>query len=63
VVAAGPGFIASFVIAVQRYNEEKEEDNRRLEEEEREAAAEEQKPLQGPVMAGRVTAPPPGDDA
>lgn len=54
IAAAGPGFIGTFVLAVQRYREEGEEDNRRLEEEERRAAQAEEKekvvPLQGPVM-------------
>lgn len=49
VATAGPGFIASFVVAVQRYNAEKEEDNARLEEEERQEAAARQRALQGPV--------------
>lgn len=49
VVLAGPGFIATFVTAVKRYNQEKEEDNARFMEEERREEAARQKALQGPV--------------
>ena len=35
VATAGPGFVGTFVLAVQRYQEEGEEDNRKLEEEEK----------------------------
>src|SRR6056297_1836937 len=49
IATAGPGFVASFVVAVKRYNEEKEEDNARLEEEERQDELARQRALQGPV--------------
>lgn len=49
VATAGPGFIASFVVAVQRYKEEEKEDNARLEEEERQEAQARRRALQGPV--------------
>lgn len=52
VAASGPGFIGTFVVAVQRYVEDGEEDDRRLMEEERRAAQEEaERPaIQGPVL-------------
>jgi len=49
VATAGPGFIASFVVAVTRYKEEEKEDNARLEEEERQEAQARRRSLQGPV--------------
>ena len=49
VATAGPGFIASFVVAVKRYKEEEKEDNARLEEEERQEAQARRRALQGPV--------------
>ena len=49
VATAGPGFIASFVVAVKRYKEEEKEDNARLEEEERQEAQARRRSLQGPV--------------
>jgi len=49
VAIAGPGFVASFVVAVKRYKEEEKEDNARLEEEERQEAQARRRALQGPV--------------
>lgn len=50
VIAAGPGFIGTFIVAVKRFNEEKEEDDKRLAEEERRAEKEKESQGIGPAM-------------